>query len=196
MIELYVIDLVLCLGLESLVDQIVFSIGDPQLLIIKDGSEARIAHKSAITLVLVLEERLDQESSVSDVRADSLHACVQLGFFFGRERALGIQDRRRLESRQGGLRVLLQVLQGEDVFYVLIEIEISDFDWVYWIPIVILQFLVFFSGQLKLLCVESCSELGGFNGSFSQRVVILQEFSQPDSISHDLILDFPHQAID
>ena len=76
MIELDVVDFIRRLCLEPLVDQVVFPVGDPQLLIIKNGSEAGVADKSTITLVLILEEWLDQKSSVSHVHSNSLHTCV------------------------------------------------------------------------------------------------------------------------
>ena len=76
MVELDVVDFICCLCLEPLVDQVVFPVCDPQLLIIKNGSETGVANKSAITLILILEEWFDQKSSMSHVGSNSLHTCV------------------------------------------------------------------------------------------------------------------------
>lgn len=81
MVKLNVVDFVSSLGLESLVDQVVFSVSDPQLLIIENRSETSIANKSTVALVLILKERLDKQSSMSNVCTDSLHHSIQLNFF-------------------------------------------------------------------------------------------------------------------
>ena len=83
MVELNVVDFVGGLCLESLVDEVVFSVCDPQLLIIEDRSETGIANESTVALVFVLEEWFDKQSSVAYVRADSLHASIQLLLFLG-----------------------------------------------------------------------------------------------------------------
>ena len=98
MVEFNIVDLISCLGLESLVDQVVFSVGDPQLLIIEDRSETRVADESAVALVLVLEEWFNQKSSMSNISSDSHHAGIQLGLLFMGQAALWVQDRWSLEG--------------------------------------------------------------------------------------------------
>jgi|APSaa5957512535_1039671.scaffolds.fasta_scaffold33000_3 hypothetical protein len=67
MVELYIVDLVSSNRLEPLVNQLVLSICDPQLLIIKDTSESGVSNEPTIGSVFVLEERFDQQSPVLNI---------------------------------------------------------------------------------------------------------------------------------
>lgn len=51
-------------------------------------------------------------------------------------------------------------------------------------------------GELYLLSIESGSELGSLDSSLSQWVVILQEFTKSDSVSHNLVLNLLDQIGD
>lgn len=73
-VELHVINFVCSLGLESLVNQVELALGDYYFHVIEDRSESCVCNESAVALVLVLEEWLNQESSVSHVSSDSLQA--------------------------------------------------------------------------------------------------------------------------
>lgn len=50
-------------------------------------------------------------------------------------------------------------------------------------------------GELYLLSVEGSSELGCLNSSLSQWIVILQEFTESDSVSHDVVLNLLNKRI-
>jgi len=60
---------------------------------------------------------------------------------------------------------------------------------------VVFKLLVFFGCKLKLLGIKSSSEFGGLDGSLSKWIVILEEFSDSDSVSCDMILDLSHEWI-
>jgi hypothetical protein len=79
---------------------------------------------------------------------------------------------------------------------VLVELEVFDLEWVDGASIIVLEDLVLWGGELYLLSVEGSSELGGLDSSFSQWIVILQEFTKSDSVSHDIILDLLNQNFD
>jgi len=79
---------------------------------------------------------------------------------------------------------------------VLVELEVFDLEWVDVASIIVLEDLVLWGGELYLLSVEGSSELGGLDSSLSQWIVILQEFTKSDSVSHDVILDLLNQNFD
>jgi hypothetical protein len=70
--ELDVVNLISGLSLEALVDQSILCVCDIELHTIEDGSESRVANESTLTLVYVLEEGLDQESSISNFSSYSI----------------------------------------------------------------------------------------------------------------------------
>lgn len=76
-VELDVIDFVGGLGLESLVNERKLLLGDYYFHVVEDRSESGVGDKSTVALVLVLEEWLDQKSSVSNVSSDSLQAGLE-----------------------------------------------------------------------------------------------------------------------
>lgn len=78
MIEFDVVDFVGSGSLESLVNQIEYSVGDPKLLVIEDRPESGICDEAAIALVLILEEWFDEQASMSDIRSNLLHGMVKL----------------------------------------------------------------------------------------------------------------------
>jgi len=59
--------------LESLVDQIEFFVVQLESLVIEDGSESSGGDETALALVFILEEWLDQEASESHDGTDSDH---------------------------------------------------------------------------------------------------------------------------
>ena len=79
---------------------------------------------------------------------------------------------------------------------VLVELEVFDLEWVDAASIIVLEDLVLWGGELYLLSIEGSSELGGLDSSLSQWIVILQEFTKSDSVSHDIILDLLNQNFD
>lgn len=85
---------------------------------------------------------------------------------------------------------------SEDPLNFLIEFEVSDFQWVSWASEVVLKLLVFCSCKLKFLSVESGSELSGLNGTLSKWIMVLEEFTNSNSISHDMVLDLVHKWVD
>ena len=195
MVEFNVIDFIGCLSLESLIDQVVFTIGYPQLLSVEDRPETGVGNETTVALVLVLEEWLDQQSAVSDVSSNSLHANVEFGLFSFRQLSLSIQDGWRIVSGQGFLWCLLQILLCEDFLNLFIEVEVSNLQWVPRASVVVLKFLIFFSRQLEFLCIQCGSELGGLNGTLSKWIMILEELTDSNSVSHDVVLDLLHEWI-
>lgn len=59
--------------MESLVDQIEFFVVQLESLVIEDGSESSGGDETALALVFILEEWLDQEASKSHDGTDSDH---------------------------------------------------------------------------------------------------------------------------
>ena len=59
--------------MESLVDQIEFFAVQLESLVIEDGSESSGGDETALALVFILEEWLDQEASESHDGSDSDH---------------------------------------------------------------------------------------------------------------------------
>jgi hypothetical protein len=59
--------------LESLVDKIEFFVVQLESLVIEDGSESSGGDETALALVFILEEWLDQEASESHDGTDSDH---------------------------------------------------------------------------------------------------------------------------
>lgn len=59
--------------MESLVDQIEFFVVQLESLVIEDGSESSGGDETALALVFILEEWLDQEASESHDGTDSDH---------------------------------------------------------------------------------------------------------------------------
>jgi len=58
----------------------------------------------------------------------------------------------------------------------------------------VLKKFVFLGGQLKLLGVQSSSELSGINNSLSEWVMILEELTDSDSVSLYVLHDFSHES--
>jgi hypothetical protein len=77
MIKLDIVDLVVRLGLEALENNLILLFADLKFHCVKDRHEPGISDKTALALVLVLEERFDQESSVAHVPAKSLEAAFE-----------------------------------------------------------------------------------------------------------------------
>jgi hypothetical protein len=112
------------------------------------------------------------------------------------EDALWIQDRWCDIGRKGLGWVLLEILLREYALDVLVELEVFDLEWIDAASIIVLEDLVLWGGELYLLSVEGSSKLGGLDSSLSQWIVILQEFTKSDSVSHDIILDLLNQNFD
>ena len=147
-VELHVINFVCGLGLESLVNEVELARGDYYFHVIEDGSESGVGNKSTVALVLILEEWLDQESSVSDVSADSLQAGFQVSLFTLGQLVLWVEDRWSLESIQSFGGVLLKVFLCENAFDFLIKPNVVHLGGVLWASEMVFEELVFLSGQL------------------------------------------------
>lgn len=81
MVKLNIVDFISCLGLESLIDEVIFSVSYPELLVIKDAPESCVSNEATIALIFILEERFDQKSSMFYVCANSQHAIMKLLLF-------------------------------------------------------------------------------------------------------------------
>ena len=121
---------------------------------------------------------------------------MKLGCLAFVENILWVQDRWGDIGRKSLGRVLFEILLREYALDVLVELEVLDLEWVDVASVVVLEDLVLLGGELYLLGVEGCSELGGLNSSLSQWIVILQEFSKSDSVSHDVVLDLLDKSFD
>lgn len=84
---------------------------------------------------------------------------------------------------------------SEDSLDLLVEIEISDFERINWASKGVLEHLVLSGGQLYLLGVKSGPEFSGLDGTLSERVVILKEFTESDSMSFYLVSDLLHKVL-
>lgn len=193
MIEFDIIDFIGCFTLESLIDKMELAIGQPQLLAVKDRSESGAGDEATIALILVLEERLDQQSPVPDLGGELEESLVEFLFFRSTQEILWIQNRGRLEDGESSLGVLLQVLVREDVLDLFVEVEVSNFDGIVGASVVVFEALVLGCGQLQFLGVQSCSEFGGFDGALSERIVVLEELAKSYSVSLDVVPDLLHE---
>lgn len=81
MIKLDIIDLIGSLGGESFLYDGVLLFRDLHLEVVEDRPEAREVDEACSGLVLVLEVRLDQESSVSDICSESCEAAYKHSLF-------------------------------------------------------------------------------------------------------------------
>jgi len=196
MVEFNVVDLVLCLCLESFIDKVVLPVSDPQLHGIKDGAEPAVGYESTIAFVLVLEEWLDEQSPMVHVDSDSLQALLQLFFLRLGEGVLRVQNRRSVVGRKSNLRVLLKSFYRENLLDLIIEVRVPDLYWVDRAPERLLQQVVLLLRQLYLLGVESSSEFGRLDRSFAKWVVILEEFSQPDPVSLHVVLNLCQKVLE
>ena len=97
-VELDVVDFVGGLGLESPVNQSKLLLGDYYFHVVEDRSESGIGDKSTVALVLVLEEWLNQESSVSNISTNSLQAGLENSFLRLTELVLWVENGWSLES--------------------------------------------------------------------------------------------------
>ena len=96
-IKLNIVDLIICLGRESFEDDLVFFFTDLKFHSIEDRSEASVGHETALALVLVLEEGLNQETLVSYDPSKALHAGVKDLILIGVQQIFGVKDRRSVE---------------------------------------------------------------------------------------------------
>jgi len=77
-VELNVVDLVSCLGLEPCVKQSEFCFARVQLEVVHNLTEASHRNETAGALVLILEERLDQKAAEANLFAEALQGRVKL----------------------------------------------------------------------------------------------------------------------
>lgn len=161
-------------------------------MVVEDASEPGVGDEAAVRSVFVLEERLDQQSPVSDVGADSAHQVVELLLLVGVQIIPWVQDRLHLEVGEALAWALLQILLGENLLNLFIKFEVPHLVGIFWVSVVVLELLVLLHGQLQLLGVESSSELGGIDHTLSEGVVVLQEFSESDSVPLHVLLYFVH----
>ena len=92
MIELDVIDLIGSLGGETFLDNGVLFFRDLHLEVVEDGPEATEVDEASSCAVLVLEVRLDQQSSVADIGSESCEAGCQHSLFGLDEDIFWVED--------------------------------------------------------------------------------------------------------
>jgi len=132
---------------------------------------------------------------VLDVDSKSRQAGIQFLFLFICELVLWIKDRGSVVLRQGGSWVLLKTLICKNFLNFLVEVEVSDSNWIDWATEIVFEQLVLFLGQLDFLGIQGCPEFSGLDGSLSKRIVILEELAQSDSVSLHSISNFLEQVI-
>lgn len=76
MVKFDVIDLKGTLSLETFADQCVFLFADLHFEDVKYGAETSHGNKARVALIFVLEVRLEQKSSMSDISANAHQAIV------------------------------------------------------------------------------------------------------------------------
>lgn len=195
MIKLDVVDLVVGFGLEAFENNLILLLADLKFHCVKDRHEPRVGDEAALALVLVLEERLDQESSVTHVPAESLEAALEHFLLCIGEDALRVEDRRSLEFHGLLKGVLLEVLLGEDRLNRLVEVDIVDLSGVLGYGELPLEDLELLVCQIDLLAIKDASELLRGNGALAKEVVVLEELAQSDSVLLNLGLNLEHQLL-
>ena len=85
---------------------------------------------------------------------------------------------------------------GEYALDILVELEVFDLEWIDVTSVVVFENLVLLGGQLYLLGIKSRSEFGSLNSSLSQWIVILEELTESDSVSHDVVLNLLDKSLD
>lgn len=196
-VELHVVDLVGSLSLETFVDQRELRLAGLKLEVVEDGAEPSHADEAGSALVFILEERLNQQTAVGNLRAESLHNSVQNLFLFAVKHITGVQNARSSKAGQALRRVLLKVVFGEDLGNVLAEVHVVNerrvsgvFDGVHF-----LQKFVLFQGKLHLLRVQHRSKFGGRKHSLAQEVVVLEELEKTNAVLLDDLLDLKHEVV-
>ncbi len=91
-VELNVINLVGCLRLESLLNNVQLLLVHLHAEIVKDGAEASECDEPTSASVLVLEVRLNQQASVLHICAQSLQALDQNFFFSSVQNILRVEN--------------------------------------------------------------------------------------------------------
>lgn len=147
-VKLNIINFVCGLSLESLVNEVELTLGDYYFHVVKDRSESGVGNEPTVALVLILEEWLDQESSVSDVSSNSSEAGLEVSLLRLAKLVLWIKDGWGLEGTQCFSWVFLKIFLCEDAFDLLVESHVVDLGWISWASEVILKKFVFLSGQL------------------------------------------------
>ena len=195
MIKLNVVNLIVCLCLESLENNLVLLIADLELHGVEDGSEAGVGNESALALVLVLEEGLNPETLVAHEPSQALQASLQHLLFFIVQHILRVKNRRCIEHDSLLQRILLKVLQSEDLFNSLIEFNVVNFSRIARYSKVTFKNLEFFICQVDLLGEKNTSEFLRSYDTLSEDIVILEELSQTDSILLGLSLKLEEECI-
>lgn len=195
MIKLDVVDLVVGLGLEAFENNLILLLADLKFHCVKDRHEPRVGDEAALALVLVLEERLDEESSVAHVPAESLEAALEHFLLCIGQDALRVEDRRSLKLHGLLQRVLLEVLLSEDPLNCLVEVDIVDLGGVLGYGEMPLEDLELLVCQIDLLAIEDTSELLRGNGTLAKEVVVLEELAQSDSVLFNLGLYFEDELL-
>lgn len=194
-VELDVIDLVGSLGLEALEDDGIFLICDHHAEIVKDRSEASEGNESTAALILILEVRFDEETTVLDIGSKALEDSNKDLFFSSVQDILGVKDRGRIKWIDSGRRVLLESFICEDCVELLSEIKVVDAAGVVRHSVVSLKSLVLSRCQGNTLRVEHTAELLCWQIALAENIVILEELLKSDSIFLDHLLHFGHQGL-
>jgi len=194
-VELDVVDFIRSLGLESLADDGELFRTHEQLHIIKNRLETSVLDEARVASVLVLEERLQQESPILHIRSNSHQAVMEDSLFLVVDDIFRIQNAGSLELLELLCGVLFKSFFSEDEFDLVIEVNVIHLERVRRYLEVILQHFKFLIRQLNLLRVEDTSELLSREDAFPQKIMILQEFKQSDPVFLHLSLNFEQQPV-
>ena len=124
MVKFKVVHLIHCLGLEPLGQQRELVVINSYLHCVKNGPERSGRNKPTLALVFILEERLQQETSVLNVSSNARQRLVQVLLFFVVKHVPRIQNGGSLELSYFLEGVLLQIFFCENSFNSLIELNV------------------------------------------------------------------------
>jgi len=182
MIELDVIDLIGCLSGETALNDGVLFFRDPHLEVVEDRPEASESDEASSGAVLVLEVRLDQQSSVCDICSESGEAGNENSLLSLIEDILRVEDGGGLPLSDGLCWVLFEVWVGENEVSLFHEVDVVHQFWVLRGGEVLLEGIKFGIGQVNPLSEEGASEFGSWNISLAENIVVLEEFEESDSV--------------
>ncbi len=194
-VKLNVINLVGCLRLETLLNNVQLLLAHLHAEIVKDGAEASECDETTSTSVLILEVRLDQQASVLHICAQSLQALNQNFLFSSVQNILRVEDGGCIEIVDSCGGVLFKGFISEDGVKFFCELGVVNKTSICWSCVVFFKTLILSNCQVHSLRVEHTTELLSRKVALAQNVVILEEFSQSDSVLFDNVFDLFHEGI-
>lgn len=195
MVELDVVDLICCLGLEPSQNDVVLLLGYLHAEVVEDGAEAGEGDEARSAPVLVLEVGLNQEASVLHLSTKSLQSRDQDLLLLSVKHVLGVEDRGGIERVGAGRWVLLQGFIREDGVQFVTESHIVNESGIVGKGIVLFKSLELNGRERDSLRMKGASVFLAGQVSLSQSVVVLEKLEKSDSIALHNLLDLCHEGI-